>query len=107
MEEAFNKFLIKYPKYDSVTSKLSYNIFFDLVNSHEITVEENETLQRYCFEVKKKGNLNSTFYVIPLSSNEQISFSKLKKMTETRKQKEITLGIVDSDMTIVYYDISK
>jgi hypothetical protein len=107
MEASFQNFLKQFSKYETNSIKLTYNVYFDLFGTHELKIIENDKLSRYCLSgVKKKQKIQKLLYIVPMSSTEQISFKKLSEILEPFENKFITLGIVDSDMTIVYYDIS-
>jgi hypothetical protein len=107
MEASFQKFSKHFSKYETNSIKLTYNVYFDLFGTHDLKIIENDKLSRYCLSgTKKKQKIQKIIYIVPMSSTEQMSFKKLSEILEPFQSDSVTLGIVDSDMTIVYYDIS-
>lgn len=101
MKEMFQLFTKKYSKFDEKIQMNTFLVYYELLNSHDLSVFEHPKIERYYIEAIKKRNQEKTI-VIPYSVHEKVSFEHLSNLFF---EKSVTLALIDSDSTIVFYQI--
>lgn len=99
----FKVFCKKYSKFDEKIQMSTFLVYYEIQNTHDSTIIEHPKIERYYIEAIKRKNQEKTI-IIPYSVHEKVSFELLSNLFFGNS---VTLGLIDSDSTIVFYQITK
>ena len=76
MDSKFKAWCEKYPMYGETIQNYTFIIWFDLSNSHNLEILEDEKWNRYLLKAERK-NTGKISLILPYSTSESLSMKKI------------------------------